>query len=539
MATRDALFAAVAVALGATASFSQVPFFDSIGENAPPGTVAIEEIGEDLTLLRNAPPFPPDSIVHAGERIQQLAANPLITGLVVTTDVMGVPFVSWIIDVPFWMQERTTAVRQATIDNDLLLLHLTDQPANLRRIMTIKYDNVTGAQAYAWQWLGDGNFRPLGQELDGTTLVFAGAVRDDDGAFCDGLLVRYDQLTGLPLINNRYQPFAPGLADLSFCDVDIADEDGAIYAVGRIFQTTPGGIVGDRIVIAKFDAQGNVLWINGYLALLPGEQFREGEGVSIEALPQGPVAITARTIGEAGVQAFAMIVDPIAGAPIVSRFYGIAEQPMPAYASLDLLDQDTLLGSGFVTTPQGTPAAFMWGLDIPALSVKWFFEDTASNLSEGRDAIVQPNFGLPLTGLTDPIRPPFFGHAIDILSVRARGDGTGPCSLPVPPPELEALVEPFVIPVEQIQLPEPVMEFVEILPLFLYEQNICKDINDCLADFDMDGDVDLGDFGIFGAAFGSVIGSPNYNPAADLDNDGDVDLGDFGIFGSEFGRTDC
>ncbi|GAB4515789.1 MAG: hypothetical protein Tsb0013_20340 [Phycisphaerales bacterium] len=61
----------------------------------------------------------------------------------------------------------------------------------------------------------------------------------------------------------------------------------------------------------------------------------------------------------------------------------------------------------------------------------------------------------------------------------------------------------------------------------------------CLGDFDRDGDVDLGDFGIFGGAFGSFAGDPSYNAAADFDNDGDVDLGDFGIFGGEFGLTGC
>ncbi|GAB4546926.1 MAG: hypothetical protein Tsb0013_06210 [Phycisphaerales bacterium] len=61
----------------------------------------------------------------------------------------------------------------------------------------------------------------------------------------------------------------------------------------------------------------------------------------------------------------------------------------------------------------------------------------------------------------------------------------------------------------------------------------------CDGDFDGDGDVDLGDFGVFGSAFGSMTGDANYDPNADFDNDGDVDLGDFGIFGGEFGRTDC
>ncbi len=57
----------------------------------------------------------------------------------------------------------------------------------------------------------------------------------------------------------------------------------------------------------------------------------------------------------------------------------------------------------------------------------------------------------------------------------------------------------------------------------------------CSADFDGDFDVDLGDFGVFGAAFNSAVGDMNYNAAADFDMDGDVDLGDFGIFGSQFG----
>ena len=64
-------------------------------------------------------------------------------------------------------------------------------------------------------------------------------------------------------------------------------------------------------------------------------------------------------------------------------------------------------------------------------------------------------------------------------------------------------------------------------------------VNLCVGDFDGDGDVDLGDFGVFGASFGSLTGDMNYDANADFDNDGDVDLGDFGVFGAEFGRTDC
>ena len=59
----------------------------------------------------------------------------------------------------------------------------------------------------------------------------------------------------------------------------------------------------------------------------------------------------------------------------------------------------------------------------------------------------------------------------------------------------------------------------------------------CDADLDRDGDVDLGDFGIFGPSFGTTPGVNNWNPRADLDGDGDVDIGDFGIFGQQFGAN--
>ncbi len=61
----------------------------------------------------------------------------------------------------------------------------------------------------------------------------------------------------------------------------------------------------------------------------------------------------------------------------------------------------------------------------------------------------------------------------------------------------------------------------------------------CAADFDGNGEVNLGDFGVFGAAFGSTAGDANYNPDADFDGNGEVNLGDFGVFGGQFGRSDC
>ncbi|MEM1422518.1 MAG: proprotein convertase P-domain-containing protein, partial [Planctomycetota bacterium] len=56
----------------------------------------------------------------------------------------------------------------------------------------------------------------------------------------------------------------------------------------------------------------------------------------------------------------------------------------------------------------------------------------------------------------------------------------------------------------------------------------------CAGDFDGDGDIDLGDFGVFAASFNTSLGDAGYNALADFDSDGDIDLGDFGVFASIF-----
>lgn len=80
---------------------------------------------------------------------------------------------------------------------------------------------------------------------------------------------------------------------------------------------------------------------------------------------------------------------------------------------------------------------------------------------------------------------------------------------------------------------------IEISDLAIERAFFRLNSNDCLADFDGDGDVDLTDFGTFGSAFNSVVGDPNYDPRSDYDNNGAVDIVDFGTFVTEFGRSDC
>jgi hypothetical protein len=63
--------------------------------------------------------------------------------------------------------------------------------------------------------------------------------------------------------------------------------------------------------------------------------------------------------------------------------------------------------------------------------------------------------------------------------------------------------------------------------------------NTCVGDLNNDGAVDVFDYGIFAAAFGSSVGDPNYNADADFDSNGVVDVLDYSVLLSQFGRNDC
>ena len=65
----------------------------------------------------------------------------------------------------------------------------------------------------------------------------------------------------------------------------------------------------------------------------------------------------------------------------------------------------------------------------------------------------------------------------------------------------------------------------------------CIDL--CASDLNQDGAVNISDFGILSAAFGSSAGGQRWDPVADINSDGTVNISDFGILSSEFGRTDC
>ena len=70
---------------------------------------------------------------------------------------------------------------------------------------------------------------------------------------------------------------------------------------------------------------------------------------------------------------------------------------------------------------------------------------------------------------------------------------------------------------------------------------ICVMDDACSANFNpgVDLKVDLGDFSIFRAAFGTTFPDSCYDPLIDLNADGSIDLEDFSIFRAQFGDLVC
>jgi len=54
-------------------------------------------------------------------------------------------------------------------------------------------------------------------------------------------------------------------------------------------------------------------------------------------------------------------------------------------------------------------------------------------------------------------------------------------------------------------------------------------------DFNGDGHIDIFDFVLFAAAYGSELGDDNYNAAGDFNNDGHIDIFDFVLFAAVYG----
>ena len=79
----------------------------------------------------------------------------------------------------------------------------------------------------------------------------------------------------------------------------------------------------------------------------------------------------------------------------------------------------------------------------------------------------------------------------------------------------------------------------DLYPGFWYTLEAAISPNDCLGDFDMDGDVDGSDLAVFAANFGRTDCASGPDCEGDFDGDNDVDGSDLAVFAADFGRTDC
>jgi len=539
---------AVAAFVVSTAGAASAQVFNhNIGQPAASADELLAEFFEDLTLYND------QTIAGYGDRIP--SGPGIQSPLLVFHTPDGVPVRSWVFDAFITTNTRASgvAVRRATIDADVLLLNhfAVNALANFNRMNLTKFDPIAGTPVYSWSYLGDTRpGEPWGMEVRGESGFVAGAAPDPNIGRI-GSLLRYDQTSGLPLFFNAYQPFAPQtVRNLGFVDVALGGENQSIYAVGTVDLQDPAGLPPQRrLVIASFDNMGFPNWIRGYGLFFPNEDLRDISGVSIEVNDQGLIAVTARTQGAtagspAPASAAALIVDP-AGNPVDARLYVTPDRLDFAYASLDRLNDGTLLASG--TRGGGaagsTSSPVMLALDPFSADIIWYYrQDPDAGRGRGFDAIA-PAADAPgpiLGGQVIPADFPPFAFDADALLVRTRPNGEGLCPFDDFPEPVQPEIRDFDIFVETFGLSEPVQQGIEARELELEFREVCDElVNTCIADFNNDGQVDGADFGIFGAAFGSMCGDPNYFPPADFNNDCVIDGADFGVFGSEFGRTDC
>ena len=115
------------------------------------------------------------------------------------------------------------------------------------------------------------------------------------------------------------------------------------------------------------------------------------------------------------------------------------------------------------------------------------------------------------------------------------GEGYATCHAPIPASNaLAGTVSYF-----QWRIDDPAAPGGVALSEPVRVEYIGEVVSTCSGDFDGDGVVDLGDFGLFGSVFGTSSGDDLWDPRADFNGDGDIDLGDFGAFAQDFGRSDC
>jgi hypothetical protein len=72
---------------------------------------------------------------------------------------------------------------------------------------------------------------------------------------------------------------------------------------------------------------------------------------------------------------------------------------------------------------------------------------------------------------------------------------------------------------------------------FVNTTSLMPEPEQCIGDINGDGVIDFDDLAAALGAYGSMVGTPDYNPDADFDYDGDVDLTDLATLLAVYGES--
>ncbi|MFK7885025.1 MAG: GC-type dockerin domain-anchored protein [Phycisphaerales bacterium] len=454
----------VAILAGSTGMAAAQPFAHNIAE-----PVDAREFASDLTLTESG-----DIIAAGGISLDD--ANAMLNGYLVASDADGVPFFSLIIDDPDSERDELIAVRQDT--SDQLLIALQDAvfgvnpPTN--NVLLMKIDPFAGALPYQWRYPITSLGENLGMELDQETgLVAASALNSFGGT--QPTLLRFDNSTGLPIYHFRYAVTDAPAFDLRFYDVTFDPSSGQIFAVGTVSLDAQGFSPESELLIASFSPGGAPLWFNAYeLRVEDNDDAGATEGTSIELNGEGQVVVTARIRdNNFGPIAAQVIVGPAAGAPIVASAISNPGAPFdPAFSSLEMRPNGTMLASGTTVSAAGTVSPVMWSFDGFSTALNWAYVPDVED-GTGNSAIPQSDRGPLLGGEVFPNLGTISG-AHDLLLARTTPMGDGEC--PVTPDLRQLNVEPRVlsIPVQPQQMPNPEEAGVEVFQGEPLQKLVCE-----------------------------------------------------------------
>lgn len=407
----------ILAAAGAASAAVAQPFVHHIGEPQP-----ARELSNDLTILSTR------EIASVGS-IAFDVANAITHGYLVVNDPDGDPLNSFIIVDPDAQRHPLIAAREDPADKKLIVLQdsvLSPGPLGTDLVL-FKIDPFTGVIGYQLRYDDAAHARNLGMELDGQTGLVAASVFNTAGV-TQATLLRYRNASGMPIFHFRYAPLDFPAFNARFFDVAVDDDSGDIFAVGSVQLDIPTFNPDSELLIARFTAAGIPIWFRAYeIRVANTDEAGAAEGASIELTAAGRVAVTARVADPTfGPLSAHIVVDPLAGVPLAAAALTNPQAAIdPAFSSLELRPDGSMLISGTLFDVTGRPNPAIWTFDAGTAAFDWAWVPDVQD-GAGHSAIPQDNRGPLLGGIVFPLLGPI-GGLRDVLLARTQPDGTGLC----------------------------------------------------------------------------------------------------------------